>query len=326
MTGRPAPHPPAPPSACFPEAGSFSMASSSSTGLLVVPQTPQPNSATSWLGLPPWLLLEDAYSSFKRFTSVPSPRAFPDPSLHCPSSGLSLHPGRLWDLSRAVMLGFCPGLSSHYPSSWQAPRDPEEGLLGHACHVLRLPPGGSIHLASEATDGGQGGPLWRAQWALLSTRWATWTRPTPPWASVPIYIRERGAGWLLRAPRIIKDGKTGGQAHRLGTQKLPPAPQARPSRWTSPPQARPPSREPCGPRGAGPHEDVGGSPWHVRSSVSSLYPFRQPHSKLPTVLRQKWSQPPLLTRHSLMSAEPSGRRRRREWAGPRCPGRLRSPG
>lgn len=131
---------------------------------------PQPNSATSWSGLPPWLLLEDAYSSFKHFPSVPSHKAFPDPSLHCPSSGLSLHPGCLRDLSRAVMLGFCPGLSSHYPCSLQVPRDPEEGLLEHACHVLQLPPGGSIHLASEATDGGLGGPPWREEPAPPGTR------------------------------------------------------------------------------------------------------------------------------------------------------------
>jgi hypothetical protein len=44
-------------------------------------------------------------------------------------------------------------------------------------------------------------------------------------------------------------------------------------------------------------------PWHVRSSVSSLWPFWQPHSKLPTVFRQKWSQPPLFIKHSLMSEE-----------------------
>lgn len=47
----------------------------------------------------------------------------------------------------------------------------------------------------------------------------------------------------------------------------------------------------------------GCSPWHVRSSVSSLWPFWQPHSKLPTVFRQKWSQPPLFIKHSLMSEE-----------------------
>lgn len=44
-----------------------------------------------------------------------------------------------------------------------------------------------------------------------------------------------------------------------------------------------------------------GSPWHVRSSLSSRWPLRQPHSKLPTALRQEWSQPPLLARHSSMS-------------------------
>lgn len=44
-------------------------------------------------------------------------------------------------------------------------------------------------------------------------------------------------------------------------------------------------------------------PWQVLSSVSSLYPFWQLHSKLPTVFRQKWSQPPLLTKHSSISAK-----------------------
>lgn len=207
---------------------------------------PQPNSATSWLGLPPWLLLEDAYSSFKHFPSVPSPKAFPDPSLHCPSSGLSLHPGCLWDLSRAMMLGFCPGLSSHYPCSWQVPRDPEEGLLEHACHVLQLSPGGSIHPASEATAGGLGGP------PLEGGAGATWDTGRPlPGPQVPSMSGRGGAGWLLRAPRIIKDGKTGGQAHRLGTQKLPLAPQARPGRRTSPPQARLPCWEPVWPERGG---------------------------------------------------------------------------
>lgn len=43
-------------------------------------------------------------------------------------------------------------------------------------------------------------------------------------------------------------------------------------------------------------------PWQVLSSVSSLYPFWQLHSKLPTVFRQKWSQPPLFTKHSSISA------------------------
>lgn len=47
-------------------------------------------------------------------------------------------------------------------------------------------------------------------------------------------------------------------------------------------------------------------PWHVRSSVSSLWPFWQLHSKEPTVFRQKWSQPPLFSWHSSMS----GRRKK----------------
>lgn len=51
-------------------------------------------------------------------------------------------------------------------------------------------------------------------------------------------------------------------------------------------------------------------PWQVRSSVSSLQPFWQLHSKLPTVFRQKWSQPPLLTRHSSISVRNSSRRKR----------------
>lgn len=42
-------------------------------------------------------------------------------------------------------------------------------------------------------------------------------------------------------------------------------------------------------------------PWHVRSSVRSLWPFWQLHSKEPTVFRQKWSQPPLFSWHSSMS-------------------------
>lgn len=88
-----------------------------------------------------------------------------------------------------MMLGFCPGLSSHYPCSWQVPRDPEEGLLEHACHVLQLPPGGSIHLVSEATDGGLGGP------SGGRSRHHLGHGPTPPWASGPLYIRERW-GWM----------------------------------------------------------------------------------------------------------------------------------
>lgn len=156
----------------------------------------------------------------------------------------------------------------------------------------------------------------------------TWDTGRPlPGPQVPSISGRGGAGWLLRAPRITKDGKTGGQAHRLGTQKLPPAPQARPGRRTSPPQARLPSWEPVWPERGGTPRGPGrltlARPL-VRQQL--VYPFRQPHSKLPTVLRQKWSQPPLLTRHSLMSAEPGGRTRRREWAGLRCPGRLGSPG
>lgn len=43
-------------------------------------------------------------------------------------------------------------------------------------------------------------------------------------------------------------------------------------------------------------------PWQERSSVSSLKPFLQLHSKLPMVFLQEWSQPPLLTSHSSISA------------------------
>ena len=43
-------------------------------------------------------------------------------------------------------------------------------------------------------------------------------------------------------------------------------------------------------------------PWQERSSVSSLNPFLQLHSKLPIVFLQKWSQPPLWTSHSSISA------------------------
>lgn len=50
-------------------------------------------------------------------------------------------------------------------------------------------------------------------------------------------------------------------------------------------------------------------PWHVRSSVSSLWPFWQLHSKEPTVFRQKWSQPPLFSWHSSMSE----REKKLEW-------------
>lgn len=42
-------------------------------------------------------------------------------------------------------------------------------------------------------------------------------------------------------------------------------------------------------------------PWHVLSLVSSLYPFLQLHSKLPTVFLHTWSHPPLFMRHSSMS-------------------------
>lgn len=42
-------------------------------------------------------------------------------------------------------------------------------------------------------------------------------------------------------------------------------------------------------------------PWQERSSVSSLKPFLQLHSKLPMVFRQKCSQPPLWSSHSSIS-------------------------
>lgn len=42
-------------------------------------------------------------------------------------------------------------------------------------------------------------------------------------------------------------------------------------------------------------------PWQERSSVSSLKPFLQLHSKLPIVFRQKCSQPPLWCSHSSIS-------------------------
>lgn len=42
-------------------------------------------------------------------------------------------------------------------------------------------------------------------------------------------------------------------------------------------------------------------PWHERSSVSSLNPFLQLHSKLPMVFLQKCSQPPLWSSHSSIS-------------------------
>lgn len=48
-------------------------------------------------------------------------------------------------------------------------------------------------------------------------------------------------------------------------------------------------------------EDNGNVPWHERSSISSLKPLWQPHSKLPMVFLQKCSQPPLWNSHSSMS-------------------------
>lgn len=51
--------------------------------------------------------------------------AFPDYSLHCPFSGLSLQPKSLLDLCWAVILGFCPGLSSPI-GSLKAPRNPQD--------------------------------------------------------------------------------------------------------------------------------------------------------------------------------------------------------
>lgn len=44
-------------------------------------------------------------------------------------------------------------------------------------------------------------------------------------------------------------------------------------------------------------------PWQERSSVSSLKPFLQLHSKLPMVFRQKCSQPPFWSSHSSISEE-----------------------
>lgn len=43
-------------------------------------------------------------------------------------------------------------------------------------------------------------------------------------------------------------------------------------------------------------------PWQERSSVSSLKPFLQLHSKLPMVFLQKCSQPPFWSSHSSISA------------------------
>lgn len=79
----------------------FSMTSYSATGLLTAPQT-----LLGWVYLP-------GFSRKMPIHHCPlHQEVFPDYSLHCPSSGLSLQPGSLLDSCWAVMLGFCPGLSS----------------------------------------------------------------------------------------------------------------------------------------------------------------------------------------------------------------------